>query len=119
MPFNGNRSFYNLSEGGSANRVLPILVRRVAHNEEQGRTDIHRIMEVDANEEVNTVRIIHLEDVRESSRRDNEALQQELAATRAEVIELRVRQRVYERHLIDMERQLASLRVHPRGTHRR
>ena len=51
--------------------------------------------------------------------RDQKALQQELVATRAEVIELRVRQRVYERHLLDVERQLADLRVRPRGTHHR
>ena len=30
MPFNGDRSFYDLSNGGSADRILPILVRRVA-----------------------------------------------------------------------------------------
>ena len=29
MPFDGDRSFYDLSEGGSADRVLPILARRV------------------------------------------------------------------------------------------
>ena len=45
-------------------------------------------MEVDANAGVNTVRIHRLEDACERSMRDNEALQQELAATRAEVIEL-------------------------------
>ena len=76
-------------------------------------------MQVDANAGVNTVHIIRLEDAREKSMRDNEALQQELAATWAKVIELRVRQRVYERHLLDMERQMESLRVHSRGTRRR
>ena len=35
LPYNGDRSFYNLSEGGSANRVLPILVQRIARNDEQ------------------------------------------------------------------------------------
>ena len=30
MPFNGDRSFYDLSNGGSADRILPILVRGVA-----------------------------------------------------------------------------------------
>ncbi|KAL7610638.1 hypothetical protein Lser_V15G13684 [Lactuca serriola] len=39
--YNGDRSFYNLSEGGSADRVLPILVRKVARNDEQGRAAIN------------------------------------------------------------------------------
>ena len=41
MLFNGDRSFYDLSNGGSAHRTLPILVRRVARNEIQGRTALH------------------------------------------------------------------------------
>ena len=119
IPFNGYRSFYNLSERGSTDRVLSIMVRRVARNEIQGRTALNRIMEVVADARIHIVRTIHLEDARERSIRDNEGLQQELAATQAEAIELRIRQRVYERQLLDMEHQLASLRVHPRGTHRR
>ncbi|KAL7593408.1 hypothetical protein Lser_V15G33885 [Lactuca serriola] len=87
MPYNGDRSFYNLSVGGSADRVLPILARRVARNEIQGRTTINQIMEIDANAGVNTVRIRRLEDARDRAMRDNEALLQELAVTRAEVIE--------------------------------
>ena len=47
MPFNGDRSFYDLSAGGSADRVLPILVRRVARNEIHGRRVLNIIMEVD------------------------------------------------------------------------
>ena len=52
------------------------------------------------------------------SERNHETLLQALAESRAEVIELRVRQRVYERHLLDMERQLAELRVHQRDDRR-
>ena len=85
-----------LSEGGSTDRVLPILVRRVPRNEEQGRTAINRIMEVDAKAGVSTVCIRRLEDAHGRSMRDNEALQQELAETRAEVIELRTCQKVYK-----------------------
>lgn len=90
MPFNGDRSFYNLSEGDSADRVLPILIHRVARNEIQGRTTLHRIVEVDANAGMHTIRTILLEDARKRSRRDHEALLQALAETRVEVIEFRV-----------------------------
>ena len=114
MPFNGDRSFYDLRNGGSADRTLPILVRRVAQNEIQGRTALHQITEVVANARMHTLRTIRLEDARESSERDHEALLQTLTESRAEVIELRVRQRVYKRHLLNVERQLAELRVHQR-----
>ena len=55
---------------------------------------------------------------REKSEEDYETLLQALAESRAEVMELRVRQRVYERHLLDVERQLAELRVHQRDDRR-
>ena len=84
------------------------MVRMIAQNDEQGQAAIDRIIEIDANPGVNTVRIRHLEEAMEGTRRANEALQQQLAASRAEVIELRVRQRAHERHLQDVVRQLAD-----------
>ena len=63
---------------------------------------------------MHTIYTNRLENTRERSERDHETLLQALAETRAEVIELRVCQRVYERHLLDVERQLAELRVHQR-----
>ena len=74
MPFNGDRSFYDLSNGGSADRVLPILVRRVARNEIQGRKALHQITEVVANARMHTLHTIRLEDARERSERDHETL---------------------------------------------
>ena len=63
---------------------------------------------------MHTLRTIRLEDARERSKRDHETLLQALVESRAEVIELQVRQRVYKRHLLDMECQLAELTVHQR-----
>ena len=60
------------------------------------------------------LRTSRLEHARERSERHHETLLQALAESRVEVMELRVRQRVYERHLLDVERQLAELRVHQR-----
>ena len=82
IPYNGDRSFYNVSEGGSADRVLPIMVHRVARNEIQGRTTLNRISEVDANSGVNTVRIRRLEDAHERAVRDDESLLQARVETR-------------------------------------
>ena len=63
---------------------------------------------------MHTLRTIRLEDARERYERNHETLLQALTGSRAEIIELCVRQRVYERHLLDVECQLAELRVHQR-----
>ena len=46
MPSKGDRICYNLSEGSSASKVLPITIHRVARNEIQGRTTLHYTEEV-------------------------------------------------------------------------
>ncbi|KAL7610552.1 hypothetical protein Lser_V15G11887 [Lactuca serriola] len=79
MPFIGDRNFYDLSNGGSARRIMPILVRGVAQNEIQGRTALHQIAEVVANARMHTLRTIHLEDAHERSERNHEKLLQALA----------------------------------------
>ncbi|KAL7595484.1 hypothetical protein Lser_V15G29681 [Lactuca serriola] len=79
MPFNGDRSFYDLSNGGSADRSMPILIQRVARNEIQGRTALQRIAEVDTNGGMHMLRISRLEHAHERSERDHETLLQALA----------------------------------------
>ena len=111
-----NRSFYNVSEGGSADRALPVMVRRIARNVEQGRAAIDRVIEIDANSGVNTIRIRHLEEALERTRRSNDALRQQLTT---KIAELRVRQRAHERHLREVVRQLADMRIRPRSSRRR
>ena len=118
LPYNGDRSFYNISEGGSADRVLPIMIRRIARNVEQGQAAIGRVVEVDANSNLNTVRIRQLEEAMDRTRRTNEALQHQLAASRAEVRELRARQRTHDRHLQEVMRQLEDLRIRPTSSRR-
>ena len=116
LPYFGDRTFYNVSEGGSADRALPVMVRRIARNIEQGRAAIDRVMDIDANSGVNTVRIRHLEEALEGTRRTNDALRQQLTT---EIAELRVRQRAHERHLQEVVRQLADMRIRPRNSRRR
>ena len=65
------------------------MVRRIARNIEQGHAAIGRVMEIDANSNLKTVRIYLLEEAMDRTRRTNEALQQQLAASVAEVRELR------------------------------
>ena len=68
--------------------------------------------------QVSTPSIRRLEEDMERTRRTNETLQQQLAASRAKVMELRARQRAHERHLQEVVRQVADLRVRPRNSHR-
>ena len=94
------------------------MVRRVARNEIQGRTALHQITEVVADARMHTLNTICLEDAHERSKRNHETRRQARAEARAEGRERRGRQRVYERHLLDVERQLAELRVHQRDDRR-
>lgn len=112
-------SFYNISESGSADRALPIMVSIIARNVEQGGAAVGRVVEIDANIGVHPVRICHLEEAMERTRSTNETLQQQLAVSQVEVIELRVRQRAHERHLQEVVRQMEDIRVHLRNSHRR
>ena len=89
IPYNGDKSFYNLTEGGSADRVLPIMVRRISRNMILGQSTINRVLEIDANSGVNIVRIRQLESAHERALVHNAALRRQLAETRAEVRELR------------------------------
>lgn len=106
-----------MSEGGSTDIVLPILVRQIARNGEQGRTTIQRTEENDANTGVNTVCIRQLESTHRTTINQNEALQRELTATQTEVRELRARQGRYELRMLEMERQIAEPKGHPTSSH--
>ena len=110
-PYNGDRSFYNLNEGGSPDRVLPILVRRVARNVEQGRTNFNQAMEIHANSGVNTVRLCHLNDEQELTRTHTDAQQIELNACQSEVRDLRQNQVALRRRVWETEQQLAESRA--------
>ena len=85
MPFIGNRNFYDVSNKGLADIVLPILVRREARNEIQGKTTLHQITEVVAYARMHTPHTLLLEDAHERSERNHEILLQTLAESRAEV----------------------------------
>ena len=118
LPYNDDQSFYNISEGGSANRFLPIMVRRIARNVEQGRAAIDRVMEIDANSGVNTVRIRQLESAQERTLVRNAALKRELIEIQAEVRELRAQQARVDRRMRDMHLLLGS-RTHSGSSRRR
>ena len=119
IPYNGDRSFYNLTEGSSADRVLPIMVRRMSRNSIIAQAAVNQVLEVDANSGVNTVHIRQLESAHERTLVRNANLQRELAETRAEVRELRAQQARSDRHIRDIERLLSGSRTHASSSRRR
>lgn len=91
----------------------------MARNVELGMTTIEQTIELDVDTNAKTDRILNLEFAQGRVMRDNEDLQKELAATHVEVIKLRACQSVYKIELLEVERFLADLRVHPRGARHR
>lgn len=110
-PYQGDRSFYDLEAGGSADRTLPVLVSCVARNDEQGRAAIDRVMQVHAATGVNTIRICNLEDNHNATWDHTNLLQRELAASQAEVRELRERKMTEKRRMFEVEHKLAKSRA--------
>ena len=119
IPYNGDRSFYNLTEGGSADRVLPIMVSRMSRNTIIAQAAINQVLEVDASYGVNTVHIRQLESAHERTLVHNAALQRELTEPQAEVRELRAQQARADRRMRDIERLLSGSRTHASSSLRR
>ena len=75
LPYFGDRTFHNVSDGGSTDRALPVIIRRIARIVEQGGAAVDRVIEIDADSGVNTVSIRRLEEDMERTRRTNKTLQ--------------------------------------------
>ena len=67
-PYGMERSFYDLSRGGSADQALLLIVHRVTRHEEQTRVNTRHLMEVGATSHVNSVRICLLDDDHDRTR---------------------------------------------------
>ena len=109
--YKGDRSLYNLKEGGSEDRVLPIMVHRTTRNTEQGRENFDQVMEIRANFGVNTVRLRRLIDDQDFERSCNDALHVELNACQSEVKDLNQNQVAPQRRVWEAEQQLAKSTV--------
>ena len=95
------------------------MVRRISRNTILGQETIDRVVEIEANSDVNTVHIRQLESAHERTLVRNANLQRELAETQAEVRELRAQQVRADRRMRDMERLLSGSRTHASSSHRR
>ncbi|KAL7609814.1 hypothetical protein Lser_V15G14034 [Lactuca serriola] len=112
-PYGMQWGFYDLSRGGSADQALPVIVHRVTRHEEQTRINTRHLMEVGATSQVNSVRILRLDDDHDRTRDRTELLRREMASTRAEVQELQEHRAALEGRLTDAKRQAAESRKMP------
>ena len=100
-----------MNEGGSTDKFVPILVRRVARNVEQGIANFDQGMEICENSGVNTVRFCHLTNVQDFERSRTDALQVELNACRSQTRDLRQNQVALQRRMWEIEKQLDESKV--------
>ena len=103
------RGFYNLSQGGSADRALLIMVRHIARQGEQARAITDQVMEVGTTTKVTAVLLRHLDEHQDQTRDHAEALQKEAIATRVELRELRGRQAIMERRSIEVDQRVKEI----------
>lgn len=68
------RGFYNHDRGGSVDKALPVMVRRITRQGEQARASANQIMEVGATTEVTAVSVHHLDEDHDRTQDHTEAL---------------------------------------------
>ena len=90
------RDFYDLSNKGSANRALPIIIHRIAHQTVQARVSINRILEVTTTSQQNAANIHHLDKDHDETRHHTDMLHVEMIAAQIEMRVLQERQTAME-----------------------
>ena len=96
-PYGMQQGFYNVSEGGAADRALPVIVNRIARQFDQSRMSINRILEVNAAAQANAADILRLDEMQDDTQHHTEALQRQLNAAESEIRGLREHQDAQER----------------------
>lgn len=99
-----SREFYDLRNGGPANRALPVMIRCILHLDEQARASTSHILDVGATAEVTTARFRCLDEDHDQTLKIINFLQEEVTTTRDEVREFRDRHAVMEQRVIEAER---------------
>ena len=110
-PYGMARSFYNLRNGGSADRALPVMVRRIANQGEQARANANQLLDIGATAAVTSVRLRRLDEEHDQTMEHTFSLQKDITATRAEVREFREQQAAMERRIIEVECQVAQAKT--------
>ena len=101
------QGFYDLRNGGSADRALPVMVRCIANPGEKAKVNANQIMDVDATAQITVVRLHRLNEEHDQTIKHTFSLQKDITDARVEVREFRNNQAPMERRVIKAERQVA------------
>ncbi|CAI9270795.1 unnamed protein product [Lactuca saligna] len=96
------QSFYNLRNGGLADKALLVMVHRITNHGGQAGANAKALP---------AVRLCRLDEEHDRTIKHTFSLQKEITATRAEVTEFREQQATMERHIIEAERQVARAKT--------
>ena len=102
------RDFYDLSNSGSADRALPVIVHRIAHQTDQARALINRILEVMVASQQNAANIHHLD-------RDHDETRHHIDMLHVEMITSQIEMRAHQEHHTSLERCLRESESHKAG----
>lgn len=81
-----SRVFYNLRNGESADRALPVMIHHIACLNDQARASTGHIMDVGATVEVTGAQLRHLDGYHDRTNDHVDALQEEVTTARADII---------------------------------
>lgn len=115
-PYGMARGYYELYRGDSANKALPVIVKRIARQTDQAQISINRIIEVNAIAQTNTADILHLDELQDDTQNHTKALQRQMNDAQAEIKALREYHATQERYWKNKDEAESSNR---RSTHRR
>lgn len=108
------REYYNLTDGGTADKALPIIIRRINRQTNQARISINRILKVNATAQVNTADILRLDEMQEDTDQHTIALQRQVDAAQEEIRQLREYQAAQEKCWKSQDEAGPSNRRNPR-----
>ena len=97
------QGFYDLRNGGSADRAPTVMVRRIANQGEQTRINANKILDVGATAQITAVRLCRLDEEHDRTIKHTFSLQKDITTARAEVREFRKNQAAMERRVIEAE----------------
>lgn len=107
-PFGMNRDIYNISNEGSAERALCIIVHRIARQTDQVTISVKRILEANTATQDNTTNLHRLDEDHGQTRNHAVELQREMTTAQAVIRALREHQETLEGHLKEKEQNEAK-----------
>ena len=102
------RDYYDISNGGTNDRALPVIVCHISHQVDQSYISINRILEVTIVSQENAINLHRLDGDHDETRHHTDMLHVEMIASQIEMRALQERQTTLERCLRESESHVAE-----------